>query len=91
MRIHSETYETRPDRTNMNANTYTLDATPYILWSSYDSSLCLINRQRGVRRELAALFAVDERTINRDIHRFWGEVFFRRIPVFLIETSEPFP
>ena len=91
MRIHSENQEIQPDRTNMNANTYTSDAIPYILWSRNDSSLCLINRQRGVRLELAALFAVDERTINRDIHRFWGEGFFRRILVFLIETSDPFP
>lgn len=90
MRIQSENHETRLDRTNMNANTYTSDDSPYILWSCNGSSLCLINRQRGVRRELAALFAFDGGTINRDIHRFWGEDFFRRILVFLIETSEPF-
>ena len=39
-------------------------------------SLCLINRQPGAWHELAALFAFMGETINRDIHRYWGEVFF---------------
>lgn len=53
-------------------------------------SLCSINRQPGARHELAGLFAVDQRTINRDIHRIWGEIFFDGIFIFLIETSGPF-
>lgn len=74
----------------MNANTYTSDSYPNILWSGNASSLCSINRQPGARRELAVLFAFEWRTINRDIHRFWGEDFFRKIRIFLIETSAPF-
>ncbi len=74
----------------MNANTYTSDDHPYILWSWNGSSLCLINRQFGARRELAVLFAFDWMTINRDIHRFWGEDFFRGMVIFWIETSDPF-
>ncbi len=53
-------------------------------------SLCSINRQPGARHELAGLFAVNRVTINRDIHRIWGEIFFDGIFIFLIETSDPF-
>jgi len=88
MRIHSHKLKTLLRRTNMNANTYTFHYHHHILWLQRGCSLCPINRQPGVRRELAVLFAFDRRTINRDIHRFWGEDFFHRILVFFIETSE---
>jgi hypothetical protein len=64
------------DNANMDANTYTYESCPYILWHSVALFLCSINRQPGAWHELAALFASNMGSINRDIHRYWGEVFF---------------
>ena len=83
--VHSRKPQIQPKCTNMNANTYTSNDHPYILWSHNVSSLCLIIRQPGARRGLAALFACAWRTINRDIHRFWGEGFL----ALIYETQHP--
>lgn len=75
----------------MNANTYTRNTSHKILWSMINPSLCSTNRQLGAGRGLQALFAHGGKTINRDIHRFWGEDFFRGMSLFFVETSNPFP
>jgi hypothetical protein len=88
--VHRQISQTLLGTLNMNANTYTSDSLYYIWWSSPLYSLCLINRQPGAWHELAALFAFMEETINRDIHRYWGEVFLQHFFHFSIETSFPF-
>lgn len=75
--IHSSPGPRGSNISKLNANTCARHVPYHMLGRHQSESLCLKNRQHAIRHELAGLFAAGGDSINRDIHRIWGEVSFQ--------------